>query len=54
MDYKGPGSRIWIAWSPGDVVVVVLVVDCQYMHCRVTNRLEYTICLTIVIYGVND
>ncbi|KAL0302151.1 UNVERIFIED_CONTAM: hypothetical protein Scaly_3040800 [Sesamum calycinum] len=54
VDYNEPGSRIWLTWCEEEIGVEILVVDKQFIHCRVTNKGEHTKCLITVLYGANE
>ncbi|KAL0394537.1 UNVERIFIED_CONTAM: hypothetical protein Slati_4419900 [Sesamum latifolium] len=54
VDYNGPGGRIWLAWCEEEIEVEILVVETQFVHCRVTDRKMHTKCLIMVLYGECD
>ncbi|KAL0313775.1 UNVERIFIED_CONTAM: hypothetical protein Scaly_2901700 [Sesamum calycinum] len=54
VDYSGPAGRIWIAWNPLEVDVVILEDGAQFIHCRAFNKRLHTRCLITVVYGDYD
>ncbi|KAL0355740.1 UNVERIFIED_CONTAM: hypothetical protein Sradi_4020900 [Sesamum radiatum] len=53
-DYKGPGTRIWLAWKYDEVDVEILTVHTQMIYCLVFILQFHTTALVSVVYGAND
>ncbi|KAK4384292.1 hypothetical protein Sango_3075400 [Sesamum angolense] len=53
-NYNGPGNLIWLAWDDELLDVLVLELDVQFIHCRITIRCAHLSVLATVVYGAND
>ncbi|KAL0455507.1 UNVERIFIED_CONTAM: hypothetical protein Slati_0889900 [Sesamum latifolium] len=54
VDPTGPGNRIWLAWDDSEVVIDILSVHVQCIHCLVLNRRSRVHSLVTIAYGLND
>ncbi|KAL0455460.1 UNVERIFIED_CONTAM: hypothetical protein Slati_0885200 [Sesamum latifolium] len=48
------GNRIWLAWDASEVVIDVLYVHVQCIHCRVLDLRSRIHSLVAIAYGLND
>ncbi|KAL0444897.1 UNVERIFIED_CONTAM: hypothetical protein Slati_2212400 [Sesamum latifolium] len=54
VDPNEVGNRIWLAWDVSEVVVDIISVHEQYIHCRISClRADYEFLVTVA-YGLND
>ncbi|KAL0455497.1 UNVERIFIED_CONTAM: hypothetical protein Slati_0888900 [Sesamum latifolium] len=54
VDPTGPGNRIWLAWDATEIVVDILSVHVQCIHCRVHSLRSRVDSLVTIVYGLND
>ncbi|KAL0455617.1 UNVERIFIED_CONTAM: hypothetical protein Slati_0900900 [Sesamum latifolium] len=54
VDPNEVGNRIWLAWDVSEVVVDIISVHEQYIHCRIICLRAHYDFLVTVAYGLND